>query len=88
MKRHEFKVTFENKYYSIVRTIVDYFRRYNPLGIANGKEPFNSGILVDEDDNNTTIWFQVRKGKLNYDLCKGTIHDLENLGIIKIEEES
>ena len=88
-KKHEFYVSFEDEYYNIVRSIIDNFREHNLIGFANGKGIFNSGILVTEERNNiTTIWFRLPKNKLNCDLCKKTIHDLEYHGIVKIKKES
>ena len=90
-KKHEFIVSFQETHYQVIRTVVDHFRSFNPIGVANGKGIFNSGILVTEDKETgiTRIWFKVKRGKLNYELCRKTLYVLEQEeGLIKIERES
>ena len=56
MKRHELAVVFEEKYYSMVRSVVDNYRHVNLIGYANGKGIFDSGILVVESDDKVGVW--------------------------------
>lgn len=85
-KFYGFEVRFDERYYNIVRSVVDNFRAYNPIGFADGKGIFDSGIRVREHltiDGTTFIEFKLRSGKLNYDLCKKTLNDLKQCGILK-----
>ena len=83
----EFEIRFEDKYYNIVRSVVNNYYNYKPFGRYDGKGIFKSNIIVNENDEYTSIWFKCRKDELSLKLCKQALHDLEKFEIITIIKE-
>lgn len=81
-----YKVTYRKENDSIIRPIIDNYRASNLLGTAKGEGLMWSGIRYENQENDYyTVKFLAR-GSLNIKLCEESLHRLEELNLVKIEE--
>ena len=88
MKQREFEVRFEDKYYNIVRSVINNYYNYKIFGRYDGKGIFKGNICVKQDGKHTNIWFKCKSDELSLKLCREVLHDLEKFKIITIIKES
>ena len=55
MKQREFEVRFKDKYYNIVRDVIENYYNFKVFGRYDGKSIFKSNIIVKEDGDYTNI---------------------------------
>lgn len=87
MKDTTFEVRFNDKYYNIVRNVIDNYYNFKIFGRYDGKGIFKNNIIVKEDGKYTNIWFKCKSDKLSLESCREVLHDLEKFKIIKIIKE-
>lgn len=88
MKKGEFEVRFNDKYYNIVRDVIENYYNFKVFGRYDGKGIFKSNIIVKEDGDYTNIWFKCKSDELSLKCCRQSLHDLEKFKIITIIKES